>query len=190
VGELYVGRTGSEVFAGRVELTRVALIAGALAGFGAGELLQSDESVEEYADLFDRDGKAYLPTIKRSYEITGELAGDLFCFGRVEILPALRGAGLALRFYQLALAQFSQGCRFAVLKPFPLQLESRPELTDQSAERAWRAQLALEALPRNRRQATAKLRQYYGRIGFTAVRGTPLMLLDLRRAPVALTRPT
>ena len=64
-------------------------------------------------------------------------------FDRLELLPEARGQGLGLKVLERLISKFGLGCRIAVMKSFPLQLEvkgsSKPDEFEQ--------RMTLDAMP-------------------------------------------
>lgn len=95
---------------------------------------------------------------------------------RIELLPKYRGHGVGLLCMRTLIRHLGIGCRLVAIKPFPLQFEPAPLAPD---ERGRYHEMKLAELPKSRVQATRKLKNHYSRLGFKAVRGTELMILDL-----------
>jgi predicted N-acetyltransferase YhbS len=96
---------------------------------------------------------------------------------RLEVLTEFRRRQLGLRYMRAAIERFGMGCRIVAIKPYPLQLEAGA--LDPSSD-VWKTRMKLGSLARVQRVATTKVRKYYGREGFAAVKGTNLMILDLQ----------
>jgi hypothetical protein len=105
------------------------------------------------------------------------LSQNMLILDRLEILPEFRGQQLGLRYMRIAIKRFGLGCRIVAIKPFPLQLE--PERTHRDSDLDWYTRMNMKSLSRGTREATSKLKRYYGREGFVPVKGTDLMILDL-----------
>jgi hypothetical protein len=93
------------------------------------------------------------------------LSRNMLILDRLEIRPQFRGQELGLRYMRAAITRFGMGCRIAAMKPFPLQFEDKVS----------------ESTIADFRAATAKLKKYYARDGFEALRGSDLMILDLEK---------
>ena len=72
-------------------------------------------------------------------------------------------------------SRFSFGAAIVAMKPFPLQFEAAPSNED---ERKWRAELSLDQLGTDEDLATEKLCQYYSKLGFLRLNGTPMMVMS------------
>jgi hypothetical protein len=90
---------------------------------------------------------------------------------RLEILPEFRGKNIGLECLRLCLQQYARGCGVVALKCFPLQFE-RAELS----EPAWRSKMQLGKLSRDRKRSLAKLKEYYGSLGFKVLPGDDIMV--------------
>lgn len=125
------------------------------------DLLDREEETAQYLDLLDPDGPEGF-----SQDLVDLLADDLMLGCNMLILDSIeldtryRGQGLALRVITAAIHRFGLGCRFAVLKPFPLELKNDPD-------------------KKKVRAATLKLAQYYARAAFERVPGTDLLVRNL-----------
>lgn len=99
---------------------------------------------------------------------------NLLSIDRLTLYPEYRGRGLGL----VALSEIIRRHRFSsgliALKPFPLQFEyQNPGRDDQERQR-----LKLNDFALAQEQATAKLRRYYGRLGFKRAPRTEYMVLS------------
>lgn len=105
------------------------------------------------------------------YDIFG---GNLLILDRLEILPQYRGKGIGLRVLHHMIERFSPGAAVVAMKPFPLQFE----FPSSDAQKRWRARLGLDQLSTDKGLATEKLRQYYSKLGFLRLSGTPMMIMS------------
>lgn len=103
------------------------------------------------------------------------LGNNFLILDRLEVLPQYRGKGLGLSVLRHMIARFSSGAALVAIKPFPLQFETAPSI---EAEKKWRARLKLDQLPTDEDVATEKLCQYYGKLGFLCLSGTPMMVMS------------
>jgi GNAT superfamily N-acetyltransferase len=90
---------------------------------------------------------------------------------RLEILPEFRGKNIGLECLRLCLQQYARGCGVVALKCFPLQFEDK-----RMSEPAWRRKMQLGKLSRNRQRSSAKLKKYYGSLGFMVLPGDDIMV--------------
>lgn len=96
--------------------------------------------------------------------------GNILILDRLEILPDFRGRNLGLIVLRRLIERFGAGTAYVAMKPFPLQCESRSR--DQEP---WDVEMQLTEFSKNTRGSTARLRRYYARLGFKAMKGTPFM---------------
>jgi len=130
------------------------------------------QTVDYYDALFGANSSEF------SDSLMNILKHDVFdsnvlILDRLEILPKYRGRGLGLSVMQHLIERFAGGTAVIATKPFPLQLEPDPSSED---GKKWRADLGLSTLSKNEQKATEKLRDYYSRLGFVSMRGTPFMV--------------
>lgn len=128
--------------------------------------------VEYYDPLFSPESNSFNDRVLElvEHEVVG---GNLLILDRLEVLPRYRGGGIGLEIMKHMIRRFSAGTGIIAIKPFPLQFE----VSDSNGiEQGWRAELALEKLPRNEKAATGKLREYYGRVRFVPVPDSPIMI--------------
>jgi hypothetical protein len=144
------------------------------AGVARFDVLDTEAWLAHYMALFsDYAGEFSKPVMK----LLGEdvvFSNNILILDRLEILPDYRGEELGLRFIKAAVRRYGIGCRLVAIKPYPLQHESTDRERDE-----WREQMALNALSKDQHASTAKLKRYYERAKFKAVRGTELMIRDL-----------
>ena len=173
--------------AGTATLALINLTAARRAGLTPFDILVDEAQWGDYVSLFDKtQPHCFAASVERAHAWREE-CGNLLIFDRVEVLPEYRGNDLALRYYNTALLRFGANCSLAVLKPFPLQCESAGD--EPASQEAWREALCLGEFSRDRRAGTGRLKRHYERCGFKALRGSPLMLLDLAKWQPTL-RPT
>ena len=144
------------------------------AGVARFDVLDTEAWLAHYMVLFsDYAGEFSKPVLK----LLGEdvvFSNNILILDRLEILPDYRGEELGLRFIKAAVRRYGIGCRLVAIKPYPLQHESTDRERDE-----WRQQMALNALSKDQRVSTDKLKRYYERAKFKAVRGTEFMIRDL-----------
>lgn len=129
----------------------------------------------DIVDAADAHSQAALEYIRVLYDgVTEELRedqigmemmyDDILVLNHVSLLPAHRGHKVGLLAAWRFLYIFSDGCAAAICKPYPLQF-SRP--VDSTAT------LELNNLSKNKIQSFAKLRRYWGRLGFRVAKSDP-----------------
>lgn len=140
-------------------------------------------------EVFDAAGQSEYDYFKALYTPDGEVLGavqdliygkgnawwapNLLILELLEILPAHRGKGIGLVALWGLMRTLGLGAGLVAMMPFPLQCKPKPD--DENGKARWDA-LQLDALPRDKRRATAALRRYYKRLGFKALRGTDYMI--------------
>ncbi len=137
----------------------------------------SSHLVEYFEPLFGSEAPDFSNHLLEllDHEVIGN---NLLILDRLEILPQYRGKGLGLSVLRHMIARLSFGASLVALKPFPLQFETT---SDTEAEKKWRAMLRLDQLPTDEDAATEKLCQYYKRLGFRRLSGTPMMVMSTAR---------
>ena len=75
-----------------------------------------------YAQLLDEHGDLS-PQACKALGTEDSYLGSVLVFDRLELLPEARGQGLGLKVLARLISKFGLGCRIAVMKSFPLQLE-------------------------------------------------------------------
>ena len=88
---------------------------------------------------------------------------DILILHYLTIPPYARGQRLGLSVLERVMRDWSSGCSLIVMKPFPLQFESRAK-----KDRDWES-LALGKFPSTQREAFQRLRAYYEPLGFERV---------------------
>lgn len=126
-----------------------------------------------YAQLLDEHGDLS-PQACKALGTEDSYLGSVLVFDRLELLPEARGQGLGLKVLERLISKFGLGCRIAVMKSFPLQLEikgsSKPDEFEQ--------RMALDAMPGGTDMDVHKrLARYYRRAGFRPVKGTDHLMV-------------
>lgn len=104
---------------------------------------------------------------------------NLLILDRLEILPGHRGNGVGLLVMRELIRRFGRGAGVVAIKPFPLQFEARSS-PDKLNE--WDKSMKFDELPREEKNCTKKLQQYYGRLGFKRLGRSPFMALPTSQA--------
>jgi GNAT superfamily N-acetyltransferase len=125
-----------------------------------------------YDALFDPNSSEFSGSLMNILEYD-VFDSNVLILDRLEILPKYRGRGLGLSVMRHMIERFAGGAAVVAIKPFPLQLE--PDPSDEN-EKRWRVDLGLPTLSKNKRNTTKKLSDYYRRLGFVRMRGTPFMV--------------
>lgn len=130
-------------------------------------------TINYYAAIFDSRTGSYSSRLLKLFDGDEPMNRNVLIPDRIEILPKYRGRQIGLTVLRHMIQRFGNGAGVVALKPFPLQLEGGHG--DEKPGR-WRERLKLPAFPSDPKRATAKLVDYYGRLGFLPMRGTPFML--------------
>lgn len=128
-----------------------------------------------YAQLLDEHGDLSAQACK-ALGTEDSYLGSVLVFDRLELLPEARGQGLGLKVLERLISKFGLGCRIAVMKSFPLQLEiegsSKPDEFEQ--------RMALDAMPGGTdTEVHKRLARYYRRAGFRSVKGTDHLMIKM-----------
>lgn len=129
----------------------------------------SSELLEYYEYIFDLDEDWIKDDINTLFN--DEIFGlNLLVISRLEILPHFRRNNLGLKVMDFAVNRFGVGASLVLIKPYPLQFES-----DCLHYNDWYKELKFEQLPSDQNCALGKLKNYYNKIGFVEIPGTPFM---------------
>ena len=98
---------------------------------------------------------------------------NLLILDRLTIYPEFRNRDIGLEVITGLIKRLKSGIGLIAIKPYPLQFD-----TDDPIERH---DLGLDNFAMSKRDATLKLREYYGRLGFVRVPKTPYMVRSAAR---------
>jgi len=98
---------------------------------------------------------------------------NLLVIDKLVIYPQYRGKGLGLLALKALIHRHRSGVGLIAMNPVPLQFESK-FVDEKNSDLFSRFGLDAYSLPKNK--ATAKLRKYYGRLGFKQVPQTEFMV--------------
>jgi GNAT superfamily N-acetyltransferase len=123
-----------------------------------------------YSALIDHETGDFRSDVE---SILGEyiLGLNVLIVDRLEILPEFRGKNIGLECLRRCLQQYARECGVVALKCFPLQFEDKG-----ISEPAWRRKMQLGKLSKDHKRSSAKLRKYYGSLGFKALPGDNIMV--------------
>lgn len=115
------------------------------------EVVFSLEQEDDYWSKLDEFFEYEMPT---SYDT---------CFiERLELLPEFRGKGLGKWVVKNILERFYGSCGLVVVKAYPLQHESDPDISED-----WKIKMKYENMETDLEQAQYKLFHYYQQLGFS-----------------------
>lgn len=123
-----------------------------------------------YSALIDHETGDFRSDVE---SILGEyiLGLNVLIVDRLEILPEFRGKKIGLECLRRCLQQYARACGVVALKCFPLQFEDKG-----MSEPAWRRRMQIGKLSKDHKRSSAKLREYYGSLGFKALPGDDIMV--------------
>ena len=128
----------------------------------------SDELCKYYDALFKPGGEYDFN--ENVGKIDDFMGINLLILNKLEILPRFRKKKLGLVVLRHMVERFSSGAELVAMKPFPLQFEAIRESNE------WRDQMELDRFPKFETATTKKLHDYYRKIGFVDLPGTPMMI--------------
>ena len=132
------------------------------------------EAYDQYEALFDHETGEIKDEILATHgpDVPGR---NWLILNRLEIRPKFRGRGLGLAAIYRTMQQFGHGCAFISLDVAPLQVERREGGSDKER---WFTEMKMDSFTTDIPQATQRLKDYYGILGFQEVTGTNMMLLN------------
>lgn len=137
------------------------------------------ETLDAGTAIFDSSFSEFCPWLAKKHPDVSP-CGDILLLHRLEIVPLARGQRLGIAVLHRVIKDWSSGCSFAVMKPYPLQFDASAKKNEM-----W-DRLELEAFPQNRTAAFKKLREYYGQLGFERIGRSEFFARALdRRQPSA-----
>lgn len=98
------------------------------------------------------------------------LAPNILVVDRLEVLPEFRGKNIGLACLQRCIQQYAHDCGVVALRCFPLQFEGRDD------DARWRRKMKFGKLSKDFDQSLAKLKQYYGSLGFMPLSDGEIMV--------------
>ena len=139
------------------------------------DLFDDDALTMEYFEaLYARIGGRYRNPIVSLFEELEDLwRPNLLILDRLTIYPEFRNHDIGLEVITALIKRLKMGIGLIAIKPYPLQFD-----TDDPIERH---DLGLDNFAMSKRDATLKLREYYGRLGFVRVPKTPDMVRSASR---------
>lgn len=171
-----IDEAGQAAQVGRFRLSYIDVSAAINAGASVFDTFDcTQETCDYYPAIFDMETEAPSPELTRLFK--GDIwPGNVLILDRLEILPEFRGHNLGLLVMRRMIERFGAGVSVVAIKPFPLQHEC-----GRDEEGGWRQKMRLDDFDKDFRRAVAKLRRYYGKLGFKFMKGTPFMFLDAQR---------
>lgn len=161
---------GRKVSAGRFQIYYVDIGAALNAGTDVFDVFDSHTSTVDFFEaIFDPETLDLSDRLQKLFK-NGYGWGNVLILDRLEILPEFRRKNLGLVIMRRLIERFGAGAYVVGIKPFPLQGE-----VSRSEEDLWRSRLQLDSFGANLKQSTKKLRDYYAKLGFKAMKGTPFM---------------
>ncbi|WP_288253747.1 hypothetical protein [uncultured Hydrogenophaga sp.] len=139
------------------------------------DIFDSYSETMGYWSLY-QDGLEFRPKVVKVLPGGERWRPNMLILDRMEVVPKYRGKGIGLCALNCLQRRYSIGCGIIAMKPFPLQFEGG--LPEENAAKEDFIAMGLGAFDRDFKRATAKLRRYYGRLGFVRVPGTEYMVAD------------
>lgn len=132
-------------------------------------------SITYFQELYDHGSGDFKPRVlKVAYGDNYYLWNpNLLILDRLIVYPEHRGHGVGLLALRALIQRLRVGVGLIAMKPFPLQYEAK-FLDESDADE--RKRLGLEDFKLPQPKATAKLKKYYGRLGFKTVPRTEYMV--------------
>ncbi|MCC6556136.1 MAG: hypothetical protein IT372_24515 [Polyangiaceae bacterium] len=134
-----------------------------------------DQNLYEYASaVYDYEEERIRESIS-----DGCLGADILIVESVQIVSAHRGRRLGLLAVRRTIDTFGDGCAAVVIKPFPLQFSTRSDRSS-SGQPEWESRMAMRSFDADEKTAFARLRKYWGLMGFRRIGRTEYYALDLQ----------
>lgn len=95
---------------------------------------------------------------------------NVLIIDRLEILPEFRGKNIGSACLRRCIQQYARDCGVVALKCFPLQFEAMKD------DPAWRRKMKFGRLSKDFERSLARLKKYYGALGFKALPGDDIMV--------------
>jgi GNAT superfamily N-acetyltransferase len=129
-------------------------------------------TVDYHEAIFGKNSPEYSDRVTK---LLGDapFAFNVLILDRLELLPPYRKKGLGLNIMTHMMSRLGIGSGLIAIKPYPLQFEVKPSGNE---EKGWREDLALTRFPKQKRIATKRLCDYYGKLGFRRLSSTPFMV--------------
>lgn len=180
---------GSPVFLGKLEFKEIALAACMNDGLSRRALLDHDDETLRISNLLfeDTDGDVLCSALDE--EMAGEPVARIINLEFLTVMPFARGKKLGLTILDNILRDFPTETIF-IMHPTPLQFVK----SDDGGGPDW-SNMKLEEFSRDEAAGTAKLNDYYRRLGFKPLGDGWLFLTSVQvrkkfRAPDYITIPT
>ena len=98
------------------------------------------------------------------------VASNILIVDRLQVLPEFRGKNIGLACRERCIQQYARDCGIVALRCFPLQFEG----CDDDAR--WRRKMKFGKLSKDFDQSLAKLKEYYGSLGFMPLPDSDIMV--------------
>lgn len=134
-----------------------------------------DQSLHDHASaVYDWDNEGLKTSLS-----DGCMGAGILVVESVQIVPARRGQRIGLLAMQRTIDTFGSGCALVVIKPFPLQFGTGHDLSSTELP-GWEERMAMKSYSANKKEALAKLRAYWARLGFERIGKSAYFALDLQ----------
>lgn len=159
-----------EILAGKFRLYYVDVCAALNAGASVFDVFDCESAIIDYFEpIFNYGTLDISEKLLKLFKYDSSW-GNVLILDRLEILPPFRARNVGLIVMRRLIERFGAGAAVVAIKPFPLQCERVSKDSDE-----WRDSLRLADFDKDIRRSTAKLRRYYAKLGFKAMKGTPFM---------------
>ncbi len=151
---------------GRVDFKVVYIDQAINAGYSLYDVFDTYEYTFRHAqDFFDFEMNDIKDDIQEFYN-NDIISSNICLLERIGILPEYRGQQIAAKAIKDIIFHFSSGCALFILQAYPLQFDKSNPI-----DKEWQKSLLLNELPKQKKIAFKKLRDYYKRIGFDEISG-------------------
>jgi hypothetical protein len=133
----------------------------------------SKDLVEYYEPIFGSEEPYFNNNLLELF-YNEVLGSNILVLDRLEILPQYRGKKLGIAVLCNMIARFAPGAAIVAMKPCPLQFE----VPSNEDEEKWRDRMSLAKMSTDQGVATKKLCNYYSKLGFLPLSGTPMMFIS------------
>lgn len=169
---------GSKVRLGSFSIIVIDVEAAVNAKVGMFDVFDCCSRTVDYFDLYTGD-MDFAPNVIEALGGEDRWTPNMLLLERLEILPKYRGRGIGLRVLRWLQFHFSTGCGIVAMKPYPLQFEGgTPE---ENKDKPDFVKMGWGQFSADFDVSLNKLHQYYGRMAFNVVPGTPFMVADPMR---------
>lgn len=166
---------GTKVRVGSFSIIVIDVEAAVNAKVGMFDMFDCSSRTVDYFDLYTGD-MDFAPNVIEALGGEDRWTPNMLILERLELLPKFRGREIGLRVLRWLQFHFGTGCGIVAIKPYPLQFEGGSP--DENKDKPDFVKMGWGQFGDSFEVSLSKLLQYYGRLGFNAVTGTPFMVAD------------